>query len=165
MASIRTHAEDRGDHFVVNGEKMWCTGAGLPNTLLAMYVRTDREAPPREGISLLIVDPTAPGVTVQRIPTLARNILGTNSVSFSDVVIPRDRLVGELNGGWSSNGSSSPVGTSVPPRRRSRRPVTTPRSASSSGVASVTSRRWPTSWPTSEPTSRPLGCSPIGPPG
>ncbi len=100
VASIRTHAEDRGDHFVVNGEKMWCTGAGLPNTLLAMYVRTDREAPPREGISLLIVDPTAPGVTVQRIPTLARHILGTNSVSFSDVVIPRDRLVGELNGGW-----------------------------------------------------------------
>jgi alkylation response protein AidB-like acyl-CoA dehydrogenase len=100
VASIRTHAEDRGDHFVVNGEKMWCTGAGLPNTLLAMYVRTDREAPPREGISLLIVDPTAPGVTVQRIPTLARHILGTNSVSLSDVVVPRDRLVGELNGGW-----------------------------------------------------------------
>lgn len=85
---------------MVNGEKMWCTGAGLPNTLLAMYVRTDRDAPRREGISLLIVDSTAPGVTVQRIPTLARHILGTNAVSLADVIVPRDRLVGELNGGW-----------------------------------------------------------------
>lgn len=100
VASIRTHAEDRGDHFVLNGEKMWCTGAGLPNTLLATYVRTDREAPRREGISLLIVDPTVPGVSVERIPTLARHILGTNAVSFADVVVPRERLVGELNDGW-----------------------------------------------------------------
>ena len=100
VASIRTQADDRGDHFVVNGEKMWCTGAGLPGTLLAMYVRTDRDAPPRQGISLLIVDPSAPGVTIERVPTLARHILGTNSVSLTDVVVPRDRLVGELNGGW-----------------------------------------------------------------
>ncbi len=100
VASIRTYAEDHGDHFVVNGEKMWCTGAGLPNTLLAMYVRTDRDAPSREGISLLVVDPTTPGVQVRRVPTLARHILGTNSVSLTDVVVPRDRLVGDLNDGW-----------------------------------------------------------------
>ncbi len=100
VASIRTYAEDHGDHFVVNGEKMWCTGAGLPNTLLAMYVRTDRDAPAREGISLLVVDPTTPGVEIRRVPTLARHILGTNSVSLTDVVVPRDCLVGDLNDGW-----------------------------------------------------------------
>lgn len=100
VASIRTHAADHGDHFVVNGEKMWCTGAGLPNTLLAMYVRTDRDAAPRQGISLLIIDPTTPGVEIRRVPTLARHILGTNSVSLTDVVVPKQNLVGGLNDGW-----------------------------------------------------------------
>ncbi len=100
VASIRTHAAEHDDHFVVNGEKMWCTGAGLPNTLLAMYVRTDRDAPARQGISLLIIDPTTPGVEIRRVPTLARHILGTNSVSLTDVVVPKGNLVGGLNDGW-----------------------------------------------------------------
>lgn len=100
VAAIRTYAEDRDDHFVVNGEKMWCTGAGLPGTCLAMYVRTDRDAPAREGVSLLLVDPASPGVEVRRIPTLARHVLGTNSVTLTDVVVPKSRLVGPQNGGW-----------------------------------------------------------------
>jgi alkylation response protein AidB-like acyl-CoA dehydrogenase len=100
VSGIRTFAEDRGDHFVVNGEKMWCTGAALPGTRLAMYVRTDRDAPAREGISLLLVDPRLPGIEVRRIPTLARHILGTNAVTLADVVVPRDCLIGPLHGGW-----------------------------------------------------------------
>lgn len=100
VSAIRTFAEDQGDHFVVNGEKMWCTGAGLPGTQLAMYVRTDRDLPAREGISMLLVDPTLGGVEVRRIPTLARHILGTNSVTLTDVVVPKTALVGPQNGGW-----------------------------------------------------------------
>lgn len=100
VAGLRTFAEDRGDHFVVNGEKMWCTSAGLPDTQLAMYVRTDRDVPARDGISMLLVDPATPGVEIRRIPTLARHILGTNSVTLSDVVVPKENLVGGLNGGW-----------------------------------------------------------------
>ena len=76
-AALRTFAQDRGDHFVVNGQKMWCTGAGLPDTTIATYVRTGPREPKHEGISLLLIDPRAEGVEVRRTPTLARHILGT----------------------------------------------------------------------------------------
>ncbi len=99
-ASMRTFAEDRGDHFVVNGQKMWCTGAGLPNTQILTYCRTDRDAPKHEGLSVLLVDPTIDGVLLRQIPTLARHILGTYEVFFEDVVVPRDNLLGPQNGGW-----------------------------------------------------------------
>jgi alkylation response protein AidB-like acyl-CoA dehydrogenase len=99
-ASLRTVAEDRGDHFVVNGQKMWCTGAGLPDTTILMYVRTDRSASKHHGLSVLLVDPDAPGVTLRRIPTLARHILGTYEVFLDDVAVAKDDLIGPLNDGW-----------------------------------------------------------------
>ncbi len=100
-AALRTFAQDRGDHFVVNGQKMWCTGAGLPDTTIATYVRTGPREPKHEGISLLLIDPQADGVEVRRTPTLARHILGTNEVYLSDVVVPRENLVGPQDKGWS----------------------------------------------------------------
>lgn len=100
-AALRTSAQDRGDHFLVNGQKMWCTGAGLPDTTIATYVRTGPRAPKHEGISLLLIDPHADGVEVRRTPTLARHILGTNEVYLSDVLVPREDLVGPQDKGWS----------------------------------------------------------------
>ncbi len=99
-AALRTTAERRGDHFVVNGQKMWCTGAGLPNTTILMYVRTDRAAQKHRGISALLVDPDAPGVTLRKTPTLARHILGTFEVFLDDVLVTADALVGPLHEGW-----------------------------------------------------------------
>jgi len=99
-ASLRTTAVLQDDHFVVNGQKMWCTGAGLPDTSILLYVRTDPSVSKHRGISALLVDATAPGVELRRIPTLARHILGTYEVFLDDVVVPRDALVGELNDGW-----------------------------------------------------------------
>ena len=78
---------------------MWCTGAGLPDTTILMYVRTDRDAPKHRGLSALLVDPEAPGVTLRRIPTLARHILGTYEVFLDDVDVPKADLVGPLNDG------------------------------------------------------------------
>jgi alkylation response protein AidB-like acyl-CoA dehydrogenase len=100
-AALRTSAQDRGDHFLVNGQKMWCTGAGLPGTTIATYVRTGPREPKHEGISLLLIDPQADGVEIRRTPTLARHILGTNEVYLSDVVVPRENLVGPQDKGWS----------------------------------------------------------------
>jgi alkylation response protein AidB-like acyl-CoA dehydrogenase len=100
-AALRTFAQDRGDHFLVNGQKMWCTGAGLPDTTIATYVRTGPREPKHEGISLLLIDPQAGGVQVRRTPTLARHILGTNEVYLSDGVVPRENLVGPQDKGWS----------------------------------------------------------------
>ena len=100
-AALRTTAQDRGDHFLVNGQKMWCTGAGLPDTTIATYVRSGPREPKHDGISLLLIDPLADGVEVRRTPTLARHILGTNEVYLSDVVVPRENLVGPQDKGWS----------------------------------------------------------------
>jgi alkylation response protein AidB-like acyl-CoA dehydrogenase len=99
-AALRTSAQDRGDHFLVNGQKMWCTGAGLPDTTIATYVRTGPREPKHGGISLLLIDPNADGVQVRRTPTLARHILGTNEVYLTDVVVPREDLVGPQDQGW-----------------------------------------------------------------
>ena len=99
-AALRTVADDRGDHFVVNGQKAWCTGGGLPGTTIATYVRTGPREPKHGGISLLLIDPTREGVEVRRTPTLARHILGTNEVFLVDVVVPRENLVGPQDEGW-----------------------------------------------------------------
>ncbi|UGQ11251.1 acyl-CoA/acyl-ACP dehydrogenase [Yinghuangia sp. ASG 101] len=99
-AALRTQAVDRGDHFLVNGQKAWCTGGGLPDTTIATYVRTGPREPKHGGISLLLVDPDSEGVEVRRTPTLARHILGTNEVFLKDVVVPRKNLVGPKDEGW-----------------------------------------------------------------
>jgi alkylation response protein AidB-like acyl-CoA dehydrogenase len=99
-AAIRTTAVDHGDHYLVNGQKAWCTGAGLPGVTVAMYVRTGPREPKHGGISLLLVDPNTPGVEIVRTSTLARHILGTNEIYLRDVVVPKANLVGEQNQGW-----------------------------------------------------------------
>lgn len=99
-AAMHTSAIERGDEFLLNGQKMWCTGAGIDGALIAMYVRTDSSYGKHDGLSLLMVDPRTPGVEIRRIPTLARHILGTNEVFLDDVVVPKANLVGPLNKGW-----------------------------------------------------------------
>jgi alkylation response protein AidB-like acyl-CoA dehydrogenase len=99
-ASLSTRAELVGDHFVVNGTKAWCTGAGQPNTTLAMYVRTSTGGRKHDGLSLLLIDAETPGVEIRKTPTLARNILGTNEVFLTNAQVPRSRLYGPLDGGW-----------------------------------------------------------------
>jgi alkylation response protein AidB-like acyl-CoA dehydrogenase len=99
-AALRTAAAVRGDDFVLNGQKAWCTGGGLPGTTILMYVRTGPQQPKHEGLSLLLVDNTSPGLELRRTPTLARHILGTNEVFLHDVTVPKSRLVGPIDGGW-----------------------------------------------------------------
>ena len=100
-ASLSTFAALDGDHFVVNGQKQFSTGAQLPNTVIVMGVRTDREVVPRHrGISVLLVPTDLPGVEVQRLPLIARCSIGTCSVFLGDVNVPKENLLGELNKGW-----------------------------------------------------------------
>jgi alkylation response protein AidB-like acyl-CoA dehydrogenase len=99
-AALRCAAVDMGDHFLVNGQKMWCTGAGLPGTVIMTYVRTSKGDRKHDGISLLLIPADAPGVELRQTPTLARHILGTNEVFFTDVVVPKTALVGEQDEGW-----------------------------------------------------------------
>ncbi len=97
LASLRTFAEDKGDHFLVNGQKIWTSGAQNADRCYCL-VRTNREKK-HEGISFLLIDMKAPGVEVR--PILLIN--GTSpfcETFFTDVKVPKSQLFGPLNGGW-----------------------------------------------------------------
>ncbi len=106
FASLATRAEVRDDHFVVSGQKIWTSGAHHSDYCFC-FVRTDPDAPKHKGISVVIVDMKAPGITVRPLPEMNdRDHVDFNEVFFDEVVVPRDHLVGELNQGWAiSTGS------------------------------------------------------------
>ena len=98
LAGLQTRAELRDDHFVVNGQKVWTSYAMIAQKCFC-YVRTDPTLPKHKGISLLIIDMDTPGIEIRPL----RHINGTAGfaeVFFTDVIVPREQLVGSLNGGW-----------------------------------------------------------------
>lgn len=98
LASLRTTAKRDGDHYVVNGQKMWTTGGHVADYVW-LAVRTDPDAPPHRGISVLIVDTRDPGYSWTPIVT-SDGSHHTNATYFHDVRVPVDMLVGEENRGW-----------------------------------------------------------------
>jgi len=102
LASLRTKAEDKGDHFVVNGVKTWTTLAQYADWIFCL-VRTSQEAKQQMGISFLLIDMHSPGVTVNPIITLDQPPAGhqeINMVYLENVVVPKENLVGEIGKGW-----------------------------------------------------------------
>ena len=99
LASLRTRADDRGDEFVVNGTKIWTSYADTPADWCLLLVRTDAAVPRHQGISVLLVDMGTPGIDVRPIDTMA-GPHEFNEVTFHDVVVPRDCLLGEQDHGW-----------------------------------------------------------------
>ncbi len=106
LASLTTKAERRDGHFVVNGQKVWTSGAQDADYCLC-FVRTDPDAPKHKGISTLIIDMTTPGITCRPLPELTDPYHADfNEVFFTDVEVPEENLLGELNHGWTvSQGS------------------------------------------------------------
>ena len=106
LASLRTRAVLDGDHFVVNGQKVWTSGAHDADVILT-FVRTDPDAPKHKGISALIVATDTPGITRRPFGSvIAKDDLDFNEVFFDDVRVPAENLLGELHGGWRvANGS------------------------------------------------------------
>jgi alkylation response protein AidB-like acyl-CoA dehydrogenase len=100
IGAMRTFAVRDGDEYVVNGQKLWATGAGAKNTVMNVYLKTDREKNYREGMSLLLIDNDTPGVQLRKLDMLGRRCTGTYEVFFNDVRVPADRLVGGENKGW-----------------------------------------------------------------
>ncbi|PXX06080.1 acyl-CoA dehydrogenase family protein [Mycolicibacterium moriokaense] len=106
LASLRTRAVLDGDHFVVNGQKVWTSGAHDADWLLA-FVRTDPDAPKHKGISVLIIPTDTPGVVCRPFADMTgQENKDFNEVFFTDARVPAENLVGPLNGGWGvANGS------------------------------------------------------------
>ena len=97
-AGISTFAKREGDHYIVNGQKIWTSFAHIADCCM-LLVRTNRQVPKHQGLSYLLLDMKAPGVEVRPI----RQISGDsefNEVFLTDVSIPANRLVGEEDGGW-----------------------------------------------------------------
>ena len=100
LASLSTRAVLDGDHFVVNGQKVWTSGAHHADWCLC-FVRTDPDAPKHKGISALIIDMKTPGIECRPFPELSEpDYYDFNEVFFTDVAVPRDALLGELHQGW-----------------------------------------------------------------
>lgn len=98
LASLQFRADIDGDTFVLNGQKIWTSGAHNSDWGL-LLARTDRSAPKHQGISCILVDMRQPGIEVRPL----KQISGSQEFSevfFSNVVVPADNLVGELNTGW-----------------------------------------------------------------
>ncbi|OBJ51541.1 acyl-CoA dehydrogenase family protein [Mycobacterium sp. 1423905.2] len=100
LASLKTRAVRAGDAFVVNGQKVWTSGAHDADVLLT-FVRTDPDAPKHKGISVLLIPTDTPGVVRRPFPSVCgRDDVDFNEVFFTDVRVPAENLVGPLNRGW-----------------------------------------------------------------
>jgi len=99
LASLKTRGVIDGDELVVNGQKIWTSGAEISDWMFAL-VRTDPDAPKRHGISFVLVPMDAPGLDVRPIRQIGGDS-GFNEVFLSDVRVPLDNVVGPLHEGWS----------------------------------------------------------------
>ena len=100
LAALSTKAVLDGDHFVVNGQKVWTSGAGHADFCF-LFCRTDPDAPKHKGISVLLLEMSTPGVTVRPLAEIVHpERADLNEVFLDEVVVPRENLVGELNNGW-----------------------------------------------------------------
>ena len=100
-ASLRTRAVLEGDQWVINGQKMFCSCAQEADYILLM-ARTDADAPKHKGISMLLLDPKAPGVEIRKLRKLGLKPMDLNEIFLSDVRIPKDAVVGTAHSGWTN---------------------------------------------------------------
>lgn len=106
LASLSTRAVLDGDRFVIDGQKVWTSGANYADFCF-LFCRTDQDAPKHKGISVVLVDMDTPGITVRPLAEIVKpEHPDLNEVFLSEVVVPRENLVGKLNDGWAmANGS------------------------------------------------------------
>ncbi len=98
LAALRTEARLDGDHFIVNGQKVW-TSYGWASDWCELVVRTDANVPKHKGLSVLLVDMRSPGVDVRPL----RQMTGEtefNELFFENVKVPLENVVGKVNDGW-----------------------------------------------------------------
>jgi len=98
LANLQLRAVEEEDCFVLNGQKIWQTGAHYADWCI-VYARTDPNVPKHRGISVFLVDLRSPGITMRRIPS-ASGLLAFNEVFYDNVRVPKENLLGEKNKGW-----------------------------------------------------------------
>jgi alkylation response protein AidB-like acyl-CoA dehydrogenase len=102
LASLQMKAERDGDHYILNGSKIWTTHAQWAEWMFCL-VRTSQEAKPQNGISFLLLEMNTPGISIRPLPTLDGPVEGQqeiNQVFFEDVRVPISNRIGEEGMGW-----------------------------------------------------------------
>ena len=94
IGAMRTTAVLDGNEWVINGQKLWATGAAAKNNVINLYVKTDNKVHYRQGMSLFLVDKDTPGIELRKLDMLGRRCTGTYEMFLKDVRVPADRLVG-----------------------------------------------------------------------
>ncbi len=97
-AGGRSTARLEGDEWVLNGNKVWCSGAQLPGAVIAVLARTSQER--YDGFSMFLVPNDTPGLHIKKMQTLVRKSLGTTEFFMDDMRIPKEALLGEVCKGW-----------------------------------------------------------------
>jgi alkylation response protein AidB-like acyl-CoA dehydrogenase len=98
LGSLSTKAERDGDRYIVNGQKVWCSGGRYSNWGILM-ARTNPDAPKHEGISFFLLDMSLPGIEIRPLKQMTGEA-EFDEVFFTDVEMPADALLGPLHGGW-----------------------------------------------------------------
>ncbi|MFH1090022.1 MAG: acyl-CoA dehydrogenase, partial [Pseudomonadota bacterium] len=99
LGAIRTTAVKDGDSYIVNGSKIFISGAHVADYILLIAI-TDKDAPRKKGLSIFIVDAKSPGITTKLIKKLSIKSCGANEILFEDVRVPAENLLGKENAGW-----------------------------------------------------------------
>ena len=98
LGSLSTKAERDGDRFIINGQKVWCSGGSYSNWGILM-ARTNQDAPKHEGISFFLLDMSLPGIDIRPLKQMTGES-EFDEVFFTDVEMPVEALLGPLHGGW-----------------------------------------------------------------
>ncbi len=99
-AAVELFAADHGQHFVLNGQKMFTTNAHVADVILTVCRTIRHPSKKHHGITVFIVDARSPGIEIRPLKQLGRTATHTNEVFFRDVEVPRSRMMGELHEGW-----------------------------------------------------------------
>lgn len=102
-AAVRTKAVREGDEWVINGNKIWCSGAHHPNTTIVLLARTGEDR--YGGLTTILLPNDTPGIDMKKMPTIVRKSLGTTEYFLTDVRIPVSNTLGQEGQGWKIIGS------------------------------------------------------------
>ena len=101
LSAVALRAEDRGDHFLLNGQKVFASAAGAKDNIIVLAARTSTDGRDRRsGLTILLVPNDTPGLELRKLATLSRHMSGTYECFYQDVRVPRENVVGEIDKGW-----------------------------------------------------------------